>query len=463
MRPTGEEPRSTVFPGGNSSLAHAVRRFAGSLLRWVIASLLWVKAKWYWVEAKFLSIDPTSEFIDALDLDAIRHRGNSFASVCFDPARLGIPKETINYTYDFDFDSIDRLKKRFRNVCRYEVLQAVAKKICAGCNTDTERHLAILQFCQEVGFHGPLQAMIRKWIGRSELVTDPLILMLVNEMRCGQVARLACDLATACGIESRCVSLDGHVIGELFYDGAWHYLDADSAGAGLCVRMSDGSIPSVRRLSENPSLLDSVPAYFDLTYPGRPISGAAPSRSHAYFGGEKNEANLYYFKRSHPLRRRDPVTWSWTDLEMEKPDWIIAPDLPFRHTPGMAFFESVDLGDESVRIQWRHGAVPEDSPVRYEIHVNSKPRGFRYSTFYGSEEARSYWDDAGWVPEMYSALYTPVEGDLLVLSTAETSIELPRQERVTYVTVVARDRYHESVGRVLFYSSNELRIPARAD
>jgi hypothetical protein len=45
---------------------------------------------------------------------------------------------------------------------------------------------------------------------------------------CGQISQLLADMARELGIEARLIQLEGHVVMEAYFDGAWHMYDADA-------------------------------------------------------------------------------------------------------------------------------------------------------------------------------------------------------------------------------------------
>jgi hypothetical protein len=65
---------------------------------------------------------------------------------------------------------------------------------------------------------------------------------------CHQTAQAMVDLATRRGIEARVVALDGHVVAEARYGGAWHGFDPDY---GVVYRHG-GRILSVEELADSP-------------------------------------------------------------------------------------------------------------------------------------------------------------------------------------------------------------------
>lgn len=104
-------------------------------------------------------------------------------------------------------------------------------------------------------------------------IFDPLWLLLNRVAHCGQTNRLIADGLSAVGIETRIIRLRGHIVAEAYFDGAWHYLDADVLDFGDMVRTRDGRIPSTAEIVADRSLLKSVSPYREVAfYPGRSAS-----------------------------------------------------------------------------------------------------------------------------------------------------------------------------------------------
>ena len=100
----------------------------------------------------------------------------------------------------------------------------------------------MLQFLQDISIHNQYLLPVYP---NGQMVEDPLVLLQLGEMQCGQMASLAVDLFAAAGYQGRLVQLGGHVIAEIYYGQNWHYFDADLFGNGETVFNPDGSIPSV--------------------------------------------------------------------------------------------------------------------------------------------------------------------------------------------------------------------------
>ena len=149
--------------------------------------------------------------------------------------------------------------------------------------------MALLLFLQEVSIHSDyLQPMYPN----GTMVSDPLVLLQLGEMRCGQVARLAVDLFSAAGYQARVVQLGGHVIAEVYYGKNWHYFDADMFGGGQTVFNPDGSIPSVVQLSQSPYLIDSLAADWEPNSTNSWETSAAIAPSYWYFSVQAWDAQF---------------------------------------------------------------------------------------------------------------------------------------------------------------------------
>lgn len=96
-------------------------------------------------------------------------------------------------------------------------------------------------------------------------IYQPLWLLGHRAMDCSQVARLVVDGFSAAGIPARLLQLKGHVSAEFFARGRWRLAEADILGGGEFVRNASGDLASVDEILRDPSLLDRVRPYVELT------------------------------------------------------------------------------------------------------------------------------------------------------------------------------------------------------
>jgi len=73
---------------------------------------------------------------------------------------------------------------------------------------------------------------------------------------CDDSAATFSELTRAAGIKSRIHGLSGHVVGEAYYNGAWHMFDPDHE---VVYRTKDGKIASVADLEKQPRIITATP------------------------------------------------------------------------------------------------------------------------------------------------------------------------------------------------------------
>src|SRR5262249_14912257 len=149
----------------------------------------------------------------------------------FSPLRLGKPLEKIDQVFDFDFARLAETQKKLQGVDRRRVLKHIFDQLCRGLSSNTDKHVRVLKFVHKAGIHTYIAAMHTD----KQMVLDPLLLLELHEMRCRQECRVALDLFGAAGYKGRVIQAGSHQFGEVFYDGKWHYLEADLSGNGQTV------------------------------------------------------------------------------------------------------------------------------------------------------------------------------------------------------------------------------------
>lgn len=78
---------------------------------------------------------------------------------------------------------------------------------------------------------------------------DPIALVTFPYFLCGEKAGIVANLALLTSLPAHRVSLAGHVVAEIKYNGAWHLFDADE---NCIFRDSSGNILSVEHLAKHP-------------------------------------------------------------------------------------------------------------------------------------------------------------------------------------------------------------------
>ena len=125
---------------------------------------------------------------------------------------------------------------------------AIVRHVLDDDMSDAARALALHQYVVK---------NIRSWaLPNPEGNGRPLqILGVYGYCNCGGFSHTLGRLAREAGMKARIVSLPGHAVTEIFYDGGWHLFD----GSGDAVyRRPDGTVASAQQVHEDPRLLDSV-------------------------------------------------------------------------------------------------------------------------------------------------------------------------------------------------------------
>lgn len=140
---------------------------------------------------------------------------------------------------------------------RTKFLKYVFAIVTAGYKTDEDKIAAWVHYLED-RTAGPLYTPI---MSNGQMISDPYWILKHRLGQCGQINRVVVDGLAAAGYTARLVQLDGHVAAEGFFDGRWHFLDADILSFGEIVHTPTGEIPSAEKIYENPKLLNSVHPY----------------------------------------------------------------------------------------------------------------------------------------------------------------------------------------------------------
>lgn len=401
-------------------------------------------------------IHKTESYILEFDPEACALRGADIFNPRYDPTRIGKPLEEIDNVYDYDFAQLKRTAFALEGVDRARSLDAIFHKVTASAQSETEKQLALLRFLSKAAYHNSIQPMHDNGV----MVNDPLCLLALNEMRCGHVAHVALDLYEAAGYRARLVLLGGHIITEVYYEGAWHYFDADTAQAGAAV-LWDGAIPSVQALSEEPYALDRTGYCTEVS---SEISAELVNNYYGaayYFGSQHymNDPPRFYIKTATDKESLNYL-YGWNHYDTVEDASRRLYDFGVQYLPQQVYLEAVIPGEDGVAIWWREPADKNGDLAGYRVYVSGHSRGWSKLSFYGSEQAQAYWSKRkDYTPDEYEAVYAPLPQELGVYETTETGITLPLAPGQTYyITIGAYDAYTEAIGGARLRYSNELAI-----
>jgi hypothetical protein len=204
-------------------------------------------------------------------------------------------------------------------------------------------------------------------------------------MWCNQASKLAIDLFESAGYKGRQVQLGTHLIAEVYYDQAWHYVDTDLFGNGDIVRTDDGRIPSVRELG-TPELvrkLDALAAFQEelaavctlplnssATYTLSHLSTTSPDR-HI----QPTSMDRATTTKDTPLSNADLHTffYGWMSFHFEPDPSIIRFDQPVKSGPSVPQIDKVTVDRQKSQITIGYRSTdPDQDLAGYRIYVSEK-------------------------------------------------------------------------------------------
>lgn len=453
-----------------------------SVVSWlVLCTTLFVsdaEAQYFFTpDLSLYSNDATTRWIAGFNPWEYARRGADFTAARYQSGRLGTT--LVDIVYDYDFDLIASVEMRLQGVDRARALRAIFASVTAGAVNDTQRHQWLLQWLQQTVVHDHyLQPMYP--LSDSEwpitIVTDPLVLLELGTMRCGQVARVAADIWSAYGYQTRIPQLAGHVIAEVYYDNSWHYFDAD-VFSGSEVIMIGGRIPSVEELAQNPPLIDRLAGFVELGPDGLPAFWntpepygnvpMAPYPSYFYFSqratGDPERTTVWYYVKGvgTPTNNR---LYGWDYYETVRTN-IPFLDIPLRHIPGapeiVEIERQIQPGACDYLIDWTDVPDLDNDLLGYLVYSSTVTRGWSYNKFLGALTPRRYASSrSGWRPEMYPKLTREPPGQRMTITnsiSSEMSLSLAVGD-VVYVSIMPFDRYGDGVGRLVYGVSSEVTL-----
>ncbi|MBU4224675.1 MAG: hypothetical protein KKC71_02500 [Chloroflexi bacterium] len=384
----------------------------------------------------------------------------------FDPRRNerhGADYCALDYqgSFEYQYQMAKNIRQRLANVDRQKALLAIFNKVTKEAKTNTEKHLRLLEFIQKSSYHTPDIASYSE----GDWVYDPLVLLELGDMWCTQGAILAIDLFGAAGYPGRLVQLAHHQIAEIYYDGDWHYFDTDLFGNGETVLDDKGNIPSVAEMSRGEyQKLDVLPAYqeFNVMDCTGSDAGARYYPSYFYFSSEAYQTDVpqgYYMG----LAGAHEFEGGWMAIDIAPNDKVLLNDFRAQHTPTKPIFSNVqfDTGYTILTVSFT-ATDPDNDLAGYRVFFSNHSRGWDYNQFYGDESTKVYWaNPGGWKPDMYEQLFElpPSNIGLIRLDADQEQVDIPIERGMSYfVTVMPFDSYGQSVGRVLYPASNELKV-----
>jgi hypothetical protein len=408
--------------------------------------------------------DKTRQYVADFDPFRYENLGSDYDNPIYSPESQGMSLDQIDNIYDYDFQRLAKTEASLEGVDRPRALKHIFDTVTEGAVNGKEKQMAILRFLHKSGYHNSIwQPMYPDKI----MVMDPLVLLELHEMRCGHVARLAVDLFHAAGYEGRIVQLGGHIIAEIFYEGDWHYFDADIFGGGETVLDARGDIPSVAELinTDHGYPLDALAPYHESI--STPTMRSWPYPSFYYFSKAAYSGYLpSYQVKTATNEQTSNHLYGWNYYEETTANDIELSETPGYYMPGAVAFTSIQTNLEQAlaSIEWSRSEDADHDLLGYKVFVSNVSRGWDYLEFNGEEGLLSFWGTAGskgWDPQMYSNLFELPPHEVALIETRQTSVQFPIKNGITYyVTVMPYDAHGENVGKNLYFMSNEIKLSA---
>jgi len=410
----------------------------------------------------------TQVYLLTFNPDFYERRGSDYCNPRYNPERIGKPKNEIDELgKEYDFARLARTRLFLSGVDRHRALKHIFDTVTHDAATNTEKHLALLLFLQKSSYHNSIHPVEAS--GKSAY--DPLLYLELGEMWCGDVAHLAIDLFASAGYPGRMVQLSNHQIAEIYYDGDWHYFDADLFSGGNVVLMPNGGIPSVEQLSRmetNP--LDSLPAYYEQLIVRSCFDKEAAEQSYGaayhYFSShsyEESKSKPVFYMKTATLEQEqlDQTYFGWFTYQVITDTERTLRPLDLHAAPSMVWIDKIEMDSSSgLAVVSFHANDPDHDLAGYRVFISTQSRGWDYATFFGAEEARPYWNNpGGWKPEMYDPFHQlpPADVDLIQTESGQVQVAIPAGG-TRYISIMAYDAYGEQVGRQLYSASNEIVI-----
>lgn len=398
----------------------------------------------------------TEDYIADFDPRRYELAGADYFNPRYSLTRLNKPLDQIDITYDYPFEYLNNVTDRLRSVDRRQALKSIFEKVTAGAATNLERHLAVLKFLQKSSFHNYIQPMYED----KQAVFDPLVLLELGEMRCGAVARLGVDLFEAAGYKGRLVQAHSHVSAEIYYDGSWHFFEADLSGGPPV--LLNGQLPSLEELARTPYIVDRVPSRFELfvgPIPDYNFLHEGKYRSYYLFSKEAlgTIKEAYYYKVASESEVSGSKWYGWNYYKIDSNRWPLTSMKP-KYEPSAPIFKSVKMLRGNALVSWHKVNDVDDDFLGYRVFISSHSRGWNYKNKSLSKEIEKYVL-SGWKPEMYDNMYKEPPSDIGMFAISENSIQVQLTKgQSIFLTVMAFDKHGESVGRRLYNMSPELAI-----
>ncbi len=404
----------------------------------------------------------TEKYINDFDVNEYMNTGCNYSDERYSADKIGKPIEDIDNTYDYDFDLVENLFSKYDHIDRKRVLSGLFYKIIGDETDNIKRHKLVLDFQAKGIFHNPLYQPLTR---DGQEIYDPIVLLELHEMRCGNINRIACDLFSSVGYETRVVQLAGHVISEIYYDNDWHYFDADTVLNSDSIVIINDEIPSINELSLNPYLIDKMDFQFEnYLYPYNSYGYNTKSYIHylsypSYFFNFTYTDIIpsYCYKTATDIEELNEY-YGWNYYDTVENNGLNTVDKDY-YQPSIPFINEVTVSDNSVHIGYE-SVDKDDDILGYTIYVSKESRGWEYYNYYCNDAVGQYVLNR-YSPEQYDYVNELPKSEILLDRTKDGYYDLELENGTYYITIMAYDKHGEEIGKVWYNPSNELTVEVK--
>jgi len=376
-----------------------------------------------------------------------------------------IPEIKLDNRLGFDQNYLSKVEKKLKNIDRFKCLNFIADGLKVSSTSEDDLFDKYTFFCQAISKNYEARQPVHDAKGNL-IVSDPLILLELAEMRCGHIARFGVDLAEAIGWKGRLVQLAGHVVSEINVRDKWRLVDFDILGGGQQARGKNNEYLSLVELNKQPNQLDRLFTNGENSlYVGsdaKSYRGHFVYPSYYYFAKKayKDTKPCYYTKNLNLEESSKDRYFGWHNYSQTPVDDFSFLELDLTYCPGPVDITEIKKVERGVRISW--SSPPDSSKLlsHFKIFMSSVPREWNYMHYYGRPEYQKYCSEPNTLKKRTYKSFFEAPVCINTVKTNEMSYTLNNQELAEspFVSIMPVDTYGLSIGRERWSLSPEYNI-----
>jgi len=230
--------------------------------------------------------------------------------------------------------------------------------------------------------------------------------------------------------------------------------------------MVDGHIPSMVELSKQPNLIDTLASYIELNaYVDRIKDTKLPYPSYYYFSQKIYAPNTKVFYEKTAINGEElNKYYGWNHYKTVPDTKRVLYDTDPYYKPLSIKFKNItindSLGTKNYTVEWYPAYDGDNDLEGYRVFISDKSRDWAFESFYGESGLEKYRTHPhGYDFSMYERMYKLPIGNIQIISTKHTSVEIPvGKDKTYYITIVPFDLHGEVAGNSYFLRSNELKL-----